>query len=173
MWKHCLVISTRKLIADPKAKVIRDGKFCEGLFEALPRTQGCCSAGSSSEVWCGRHVARGHSCILRSPRSSEVMAGPGQCCTEVTRWRSCPPLSTAWQLTSCHGSKMTSSVEFCVIFMFPITLLHFSFISDSEISFSLIFVVLCEGNILMVLIWYLKYEKYIIDKLVNWEQWRI
>ena len=44
----------------------------------IPRTtHGCCSAGSSGEVWCGRHVARGHSCILRSPRSSDVMAVAG------------------------------------------------------------------------------------------------
>ena len=129
MWKHCLVISTRKLIADPKAKVIWDGKFGEGSFEALPRIQGCCSAGSSGEVWCGKHVARGHSCILRSPRSSEVMAGPGQCCSEVTRWRLCPPLSTAWQLTSCHVSKMTSFLDFCVIYVSG-HIASLSFISD-------------------------------------------
>ena len=87
------------------------------------------------------------------------MAGPGQCCSLVT-------MSTAWQLTSCRGSKMTSSLDFCVIYVSG-HIASLSFISDSELSFSLIFAVLCEGNILMVLIWYLKYEKYFIGKLVS------
>ena len=61
-------------------------------------------------------------------------------------------MSTAvHSMTSCRGSKMTSSLDFCVIYVSG-HIASLSFISDSELSFSLIFAVLCEGNILMVLI---------------------